>query len=73
MPVKLDQFPAAVNTRHPWDEYLDGEPRAFKRGEDFDSKVATFVQMARAQAEKRGGKVRSRMVAEGQVVLQYVG
>lgn len=74
MPRKLDRFPAAAASRYPWDELLDGDPWELVSGEDFASKASTVIANARAQAKRRGGTVRTRMLVEGDrtaVVLQY--
>lgn len=57
MARKLQTFPA--KSTHPWDEYLDGSVWELTEGEDFTSKLATFRMNAKAQAERRGGKVRT--------------
>jgi hypothetical protein len=71
----LDSFPAIPSqSRHPWNEWLDGQVWQLEQGEDFGAKSKTFVANARSQAKKRGGKVRTRFLIEGgreSVVLQF--
>jgi hypothetical protein len=70
----LDRFPAAATSRYPWDELLDGDPWELVQGEDFRAKPTTFVANARAQAKRRGGTVRTRLLQEGDrssVVIQF--
>jgi hypothetical protein len=72
MPTKLDIFPALPSqARHDWPKLLNGEIWQLRRGEDFQGKAKTFVQNARAQAKRRGGAVRTRLVDEETVVLQF--
>src|SRR5689334_9749015 len=72
----LDEFPPVKGqTRYAWDEFLDGRPREFVVGEDFTSKVTTFRANAQTQAKKRGGRVRSRLLRDGErqlLLLQFV-
>lgn len=72
---RLEQFPPAASSRYPWSEILDGSPWELVQGEDFDAKPSTFIANARAQAKRRGGNLRTRMLTEGDrtsIVLQYV-
>ncbi len=74
MPRKLERFPAAATSRYPWDELLDGDAWELVSGEDFVSKPATLVTNARAQAKRRGGNVRTRLLQNGDrasVVIQF--
>jgi hypothetical protein len=70
----IDNFPAtATQSRYPWDEWLDGRVWELVAGEDFTSKPETFRQNAAIQAQRRGGKSKTRMVEDGDrhiVVLQ---
>jgi hypothetical protein len=73
---KLSEFPArgSVQSRYAWDELLDGDPWELVRGEDFDSKPSTLIASARAQAKRRGGNIRTRILTEDDretVVLQF--
>ena len=76
MPRKLDRFPsAALRSRYPWDQVLDGDAWEVVQGEDFESKPSTFIANARAQAKRRGGRVRTRMTVNGDrvlIALQYL-
>jgi hypothetical protein len=71
----LDSFPALPSqARHPWNEWLDGQVWRLEHGEDFQAKSRTFVQNARAQAKRRGGRVKTRFLVENgreSVVLQF--
>jgi hypothetical protein len=72
---KLDKFPEVVSaSRYAWHEILDGSVYELARGEDFESKPATFISNARAQAKRRGGTARCRaVVRDGRefVLVQY--
>jgi hypothetical protein len=76
MARKLDQWPApAATSRYPWDQFLDGDPWELLQGEDFHSRPSTFVANARAQAKRRGGTVRTRLLQTergNSVVIQFV-
>ena len=70
----IDSFPAtSTQSRYPWDQWLDGQVWELVAGEDFTSKPETIRQNAAVQATKRGGNVKTRLVADGErqiVVLQ---
>jgi hypothetical protein len=75
MPRKLDRFPSAATSRYPWDELLDGDPWELVSGEDFAAKPSTLVANARAQAKRRGGTLRTRLLQNGDrssVVIQFM-
>ncbi len=42
-----------------------------RRGDDFSGKAKTFIQNARTQAKRRDGRVRTRLLDEETVVLQF--
>jgi hypothetical protein len=72
MPTKLDTFPAYTSqARHDWPQLLNGDIWQLQRGEDFNGKAKTFVQNARSQAKRRGGTVRTRLLGDETVVLQF--
>ena len=75
MARRLDQFPRVKgNAKYPWDEWLDGSPWQLTPGEDFKAKVPTVLASARAQAKRRGGRVRTRTLMNGEretLVLQF--
>jgi hypothetical protein len=74
MPRKLERFPSAAASRYPWDELLDGDPWELVSGVDFTSKPTTLIANARAQAKRRGGSVRTRLLQNGErasVVIQF--
>ena len=56
---------------YPWPEYLDGAPRRFERGEDFDGHAKTFRERARRAAERLGVVIETRC-GEGWLELQAV-
>lgn len=57
MPVILPAFPSAARTGRPsasyWAEWLDGQPRLFEAGVDFEESVDAFVKRARQAAFRR--------------------
>ena len=58
--------------RYDWDTILDGKIHQLTQGEDYHTeKTSTFSSLARNQAKKRGGTVRTTAV-EGGVVMQFV-
>jgi hypothetical protein len=68
---KLDAFPVhPTQSRYPWDQLLDGSVWKVNPGTDFGGKPKSFVHSARAQARRRGGTVRTRLI-EDDVVLQF--
>lgn len=75
MARRLDTFPRAKGqAKYPWDEWMDGSPWELVRGEDFDAKLPTLLQIARTQAKRRGGGLRTRTLRDGEkerVVLQF--
>lgn len=67
----LDSFPKKVNGGvYPWDEWLDGKPREFKRNEDFKIKSLSFAQAAYSAAKRRGCKLNLRVLDDNTVVIQ---
>jgi hypothetical protein len=74
MPRKLEQFPSSTTGRYPWEQLLDGSPWELVQGEDFTSKPTTLIANARAQARRRGGTVRTRLLqnaGRASVVIQF--
>lgn len=72
MAKRLESFPSLPSqSRYPWDEWLDGQPWEVRPGEDFDSRASTFVGNARLQARRRGGKIRTRNLGDGGLVIQF--
>lgn len=75
MPKTLDKFPAAGGqARYPWDEWLNGQVWELRQGEDYNAKSATFLQNARSQGDKRGGRIRTRQFTDEtpeRVVIQF--
>jgi hypothetical protein len=55
---------------YPWPEWLDGRIRELTKGEDFDGPAASFANVARTTANRKGIKVRVRSLGESTVVLQ---
>jgi hypothetical protein len=72
MPTRLDTFLTLPSqARHDWPQLLNGDIWQLRRGEDFNGKAKTFVQNARSQAKRRGATIRTRLVDEETVVLQF--
>ncbi len=72
MAERLDDFPFKSWTgKFPWDEWLDGSIWRLKRGEDFDITPAGFRAGMQYNANKRGGKVRTRREGEN-FVIQFI-
>ena len=72
MPTKLDTFPALPSqARHDWPQLLNGDVWKLRRGEDFNGKAKTFVQNARSQAKRRGCTVKTRLLDDETVVVQF--
>lgn len=53
-------------SEYPYDEWLDGQIRQLEPGVDFQAKPQSVVQSARTMAEKRGMKLRSRLLTNDQ-------
>jgi hypothetical protein len=64
--------------KYPWDEWLDGELKFLRRGEDFDPErtgrpsAASFRATAYKAAEVRGGKAEARLQDENLVLLRFI-
>ena len=75
MAQTLDAFPTTGTApRYPWDEWLNGQVWELRPGQDYNGKTQTLRQMARDQAQRRGGKLRTRLLSDEQgerVVLQF--
>ena len=74
MARKLDEFPAVPGQRYDWNGLLNGEVWQLFKGEDYTAKTMTLVATARAQAKKRSGSLKTRLVTDGEhesVVLQF--
>ena len=74
MARKLEKFPVAAASRYPWDELMDGNAWELIEGEDFTAKPQTLIMNARTQATRRGGKLRTRLLQNGDrtaVVIQF--
>jgi hypothetical protein len=71
----IDTFPAPkVTSLYPWDQWLDGQVWELVAGEDFNAKPQTIRQNAAAQATKRSGRVKTRLLEDGErqvVVIQF--
>ncbi len=75
MAKRLEAFPASGTARYDWNAWLDGSAWQLVKGEDYTAKSATFLSMARLQAQRRGGKLRTRMLPDRDpeaVVLQFL-
>jgi hypothetical protein len=72
MATKLETFPEyQSHARHDWPQLLNGDVWQLRRGDDFKGKARTFVQNARVHAKRRGGTLRTRLLDEETVVLQF--
>ena len=72
MPVILDTFPSLPSqSRYDWDTLMSGDIWQLSRGDDFNGQSKTFVQAARMQAKRRGGTLKTRMLSDGTVVVQF--
>ena len=61
----IEEFPAVQSqSRYLWEEWLDGRVWRLVAGEDFTSKPETIRQNAAAQANRRGGKVKTRFLED---------
>jgi hypothetical protein len=71
----IENSPARrIPISYPWDEWLDGRVWELVAGDDFSSKPETIRQNAAVQAQRRGGNVKTRLVADGErqvVILQF--
>ena len=70
----LDVWPSAATAVYPWADILDGGIHQLIAGEDFTAKPQTFISIARSQAKRKGGRIRTRTLTEGDqvgVVIQY--
>jgi hypothetical protein len=56
---------------YPWAEWLDGQIRMLKAGDDFDCKPSTLTTLARNAAKRQGKVIQSRLV-DGGIVIQAV-
>lgn len=72
MATKLDAFPERPVRRHELERYLDGSPWELTRGEDFRGRIASCVSTARELAKARGGRLRTRKIDDGTIVIQFV-
>jgi hypothetical protein len=68
---RLEAFPSLPSqSQYPWDQLMDGSVWKLSVGSDFRGKPRTFIAAARAQAKRRGGSVRTRLLGDD-VVLQF--
>lgn len=78
MPAILEQFEFRKgvgqqenSATYDWDTFLDGQMRKFVEGEDYQCKTNTFSTLARANAKRKGLKIKTTKV-EGGIVIQAV-
>jgi hypothetical protein len=72
--LKDSVFPTRTRSKHPWDEWLDGQVWQLTEGEDFHGSRENFRAAAGAAAQNRHGKVRTRTGTENGVrfmVIQF--
>ena len=73
MAERLESFPALPDqSRHDWERFLNGDIWLLKRGEDFAATPKTFVSSARTHARNRKGRLKTRMVDESSVAIQFL-
>lgn len=68
----LTEMPRATRTgarKYEWDDILDGTPREYEAGEDFDATLDSFISMARQAATDRGLRVKAVKVSEDSVAI----
>ena len=58
--------------KYDYDKILNGNPWRIKQGEDFDSKVESFISALGQQARKRGLKLVSAKESDSVIVVQAV-
>lgn len=56
---------------YPWDEWLDGRPRRFRRGVDFEPEPRVFRQAAFHAARRRAVKLTTRIVGDSVYLQAY--
>lgn len=57
--------------RYPWDEWSDGRARILVRGTDFFVDATQVRTSAYGAARARGLKVRTRVMPEGNLAIQF--
>ena len=75
MAQRLDSFPTSNGaSRYPWSEWLDGNPWELRPGDDFAARMSTFRAMAKRQAERRGGRIRTKTLTDGTegLIVQFL-
>jgi hypothetical protein len=74
MPKTLDTFPRTASQLYPWDQLMDGQVWQLAQGEDYTAKTNTVLANARAQAKRRDGTVRTRILNDAgreSLVIQF--
>lgn len=70
----IPELPPRKQNRHPWDEWLDGQPRRLSRGADYVCDERVMADLAYNAARRRGMRVSVRYSrANGHVCLQAIG
>ena len=80
MPQLVEQLPARKaggsvdgSEKYPWREWLDGQPRLFKQGEDYQTTTKSFVSIASSAARRHGLKVQTRVAPNGVFMQAFPG
>ncbi len=60
-------------SKYPWHEWMDGDVWEIEAQKDFTCQYASFVTLSHDVARKRGGKVRTKRLRNGNVLLQFKG
>jgi hypothetical protein len=56
----VDERRNGLKYRYPWDEWLDGHPWKLRRGEDFDTSIASMRAIASKAARSEGMTLRTQ-------------
>lgn len=57
MPQIINEMPRPRRGNYNWEEWFDGQPRTFVKGEDFHCKPSSFRTVAYVTAKSRGVKI----------------
>lgn len=64
-PEILDEFPDQKRGgKYPWNEWLDGQVRMLRKGEQYETTTASMRAIASAAAKKAGKRLRSKEVKD---------
>ncbi len=61
----LPEFPDQRRKgKYPWDEWLDGQVRLLRKGEQYSTETATMRAVASSAAKKAGKRLRSKVMTD---------